>query len=191
MIRLRRREHAWARSAGAARRGPSRLNSVALRIIIAYYAFVSVAFAHHFYRTLPAQFRQNTADGARSRGSGVRALRLPLRLPLCPQFAAITPVHPAIENGRDAFISGLSPKKAWSARFPSRLSRILRQWFSLRCKRASAFHNERTRRLNPKSARRSARWPIGLNGERRVVGFLTVPCAGLTDDSLASVADRR
>jgi bifunctional non-homologous end joining protein LigD len=29
------------------------------------YAFVSVAFAHHLHRTLPAQFRQNTADGAR------------------------------------------------------------------------------------------------------------------------------
>ena len=37
---------------------------MAPRSIIANYAFVSIAFAHHFYRTLLAQFRQNTADGA-------------------------------------------------------------------------------------------------------------------------------
>ena len=46
-------------------RFPDDFDSVAPRSSIAKYAFVSLAFAHHFYRTLPAQFRQNTADGAR------------------------------------------------------------------------------------------------------------------------------
>jgi hypothetical protein len=32
---------------------------------LASYVFISVAVANDFYRTLPAQFRQNAADGAR------------------------------------------------------------------------------------------------------------------------------